>query len=127
MICFVAIALTVATTLPLSIASAQDTTGAIAGTVRDSTGRPIGYARVDLVGTSHMAQAARDGSYQLTDLRPGIYRLRVRFLGYRPTQRDSLQVRGGETTQIDLVLRRGENCDLDCNPVIMPAPTKRPH
>jgi hypothetical protein len=95
--------------------------GVIVGVVTDTAGTPIAYARIAIVGTDRTTAAAQNGRYLLADVPAGTYKIRAAFIGYRPTDRDSIRVTANDTTRLDLQLRRGRNCDLDCSPVVVPA------
>ena len=102
-------------------------TGVVAGMVTDSAGNPVAYARIAIVGTDRNTAAGQDGRYALAGLPTGIYKVRAGFIGYRLTDRDSVRVTAGDTTRLNFQLRRGQNCDLDCSPVVVPArPPKSP-
>ena len=85
-------------------APAQAQSGAIAGRVTDSTAKAVVGASVQLAGTPFGTRTREDGSFRLTNLLPGNYRLHVRLLGFAP---DSLQVTvaAGQTAQANLQLR----------------------
>ncbi len=88
-------------------------TGALAGTVRDTGGKPIAHARVlvaETDGTPHSAEAGADGSYRIADVpagsyvpvagAPGFSDIAVRWAGIFRTA-----VGAGRVTQLDLSLR----------------------
>ena len=73
------------TTLFLSIMMttglfAQNLTGKISGTV-SSDGQPLVGANVTLEGTSSGAATDENGTYYVFDVQPGIYTLRVNYIG----------------------------------------------
>ena len=86
-------------------------TGAISGTVRDTSGgvmpgvsivcrREQGSERGDIV-------SGADGKYVLRGLASGIYRLEARLAGFRSIVVRSVPVTPGATTSVDLVLTVG--------------------
>jgi hypothetical protein len=92
----------------LALAQAQATTGVIRGTVKDSTGRPLADASVSL---RHLATNAErtlttnaSGVYIATLLRVGTYDVAARAVGFQQDRRDSVQVRLGETVEINMAL-----------------------
>lgn len=88
-----------------SAASAQ-VDGAVRGTVRDATsGRGIPTATVAFSPTDRQVMTDSLGRYAVRVLRPGRYRIVARAVGYAPATQDSVEVRGGQTTVVDLVLR----------------------
>lgn len=81
------------------------TSGAIAGHVRDApTGQPIALARVVLDGGPQGALTDSTGAYRIRAVRAGWHTLRVEVIGYRRAHRDSVLVRSGETTIVDVAL-----------------------
>ncbi len=90
--------------LVASKASAQ-VEGAIAGRVTDArSGRPIAGALVEVDRGQYGAVADADGAFRVHEVRPGVHRLRVRAVGYRPLDRDSLVVTGGRTLLLAVTL-----------------------
>jgi hypothetical protein len=86
-------------------ASAQ-TSGAIAGTVRDAlTGRPVPLARAVVDDGRQVALSDTAGAFRVRDVRSGWHRFRVELIGYAPYRRDSVLVRAGETTMLDVALQ----------------------
>ena len=80
--------------------------GMLRGTVRDAaTGLGIPRVVVTVVPSDRRAVTDSLGRYTLRVLRPGRYRVEVRLVGYAPARQDSVEVRGGQTTVVDLVLR----------------------
>jgi len=90
--------------LTLIPVQARAQVGAIAGRVTDSTDKAVAGASVLLAGTPFGTRTREDGSFRLTNILPGNYRLRVRLLGFAP---DSLPVTvaAGETAPANLQLR----------------------
>ncbi len=90
--------------LPWSLAA--QTTGAVAGHVRDAaTGQPIPLAIVDVDGRAPTATADTSGAYRIRGVQAGWHRLSVRFIGYRGEVRDSVLVRTSATTIVDFRLQ----------------------
>lgn len=69
------------------VATAQETTGRIAGQVVDPTGAIVANAEVTVTNTAtgeeRKAQTDENGEYQFTQLQPGIYDLSVRGQGFK--------------------------------------------
>jgi hypothetical protein len=79
-------------------------TGSLAGTVADkSTGRGIGDAGVELVGTRQTVRTDLDGRYAVRAA-PGRYELRIFAPGYRSARLDDVVVEEGKTTPVDASL-----------------------
>lgn len=68
--------------LPVAEGVAQD----IRGLVRDENGRPVSYAQVALDPGERRVVADQNGEFVITALRTGEYTLRVRRIGFEPTQ-----------------------------------------
>jgi len=82
------------------------TSGAIAGHVRNaSTAQPIAMARVVLDGGPQGALTDSSGAYRIRAVRAGWHALRVDVIGYRGARRDSVLVRSGETSIVDVALQ----------------------
>ena len=75
--------------------------GGVEGRVVDAAGRPLASAEVRVVRARSTTDA--DGAWRITHLEPGLYRIVVRRLGYRPSQQD-VQVEPGRTTQVTFTL-----------------------
>jgi|SRR6185312_17163773 len=90
-----------------SIALAQ-TTGSIAGMIRDADGMPVANAPIELTNktTGQIVKAASSasGAYVLAPLQPGAYDLSVAALGFNPYTRASLSVIAGGTQRLDIEL-----------------------
>ena len=75
--------------------------GGLEGRVIDQTGRPLPSAEVTVVRSRATTDA--DGAWRIAHLEPGLYRIAVRRLGYRPSQQN-VQVESGRTVQVTFVL-----------------------
>src|SRR2546423_11415220 len=83
---------------------AQDV-GRIHGTVVDSaTRQPLPNVGVGLEGTSRGAISRVDGTFDITGVAPGSYRLRARRIGYHTLVQPVTVSAGGSTTTIALTL-----------------------
>lgn len=98
----VLLALTSATAPPSLVA--QGTTGTIRGTVTSaSAGAPVVGAQVFIVGSRLGAVTAGDGRYTIAAVPAGTHMVRVRGLGYQPTEK-SADVAAGATATVDFVV-----------------------
>ncbi len=71
----------------------ESITNCIHGVARAAvSGRPIRYANVMVVGTTHGAMTGREGFFVIDGLRPGVYQLRVMMIGYKAVTVDSVVV-----------------------------------
>ncbi|MBT5440294.1 MAG: TonB-dependent receptor, partial [Candidatus Marinimicrobia bacterium] len=82
---------------------AQNLTGKISGTV-SSDGQPLVGANVTLEGTSSGAATDENGTYYVFDVQPGIYTLRVNYIGYKSLVVSNVRVTVGLTTNQDFAL-----------------------
>jgi hypothetical protein len=87
-------------------ALAQDTTGVggIAGRVLDAQGAPVGEVRICALDTPQCVTSAADGTFRITGLRAGAYRLEVLPPQGLPFTSEPVAVRAGldGTVEIDL-------------------------
>lgn len=84
---------------------AAQTSGAIAGHVRDAvSGRPVANARV-VVDGRQSSLVDTLGAYRVREVRSGWHRVEAMFIGFHVTKRDSVLVRAGETTVVELTLQ----------------------
>jgi iron complex outermembrane receptor protein len=80
------------------------TTGSIRGTVKTSDGNPAEFVNVSIEGTTKGAIAASNGTYEIRNVAPGSHTVIASFLGLE-NQKQTVEVKAGETTSIDFVLR----------------------
>ncbi|MGE5681523.1 MAG: carboxypeptidase regulatory-like domain-containing protein [Bacillota bacterium] len=81
------------------------TVGKIKGKVTDSkTGEPLTGANVVVAGTTQGATSDVNGEYVIQNLSPGIYNLKVSFIGYRPTAVSEVRVNADLTTEQNIQL-----------------------
>jgi len=79
--------------------------GTLAGHVRDSAGAALAGAQVSLYpGPTCFVFAHQDGSYALTAIAPGTYRVRAHLSGYAAGEAIGVQIRSDAKTDLDLVL-----------------------
>jgi hypothetical protein len=92
-------------------ASAQETTGGIQGTVKDSTGAVVPNAQVALTGTKLVGGEATKtnsvGYYSFQNLPPGTYELTVTATGFQTLKRPGLDIQVGSLPTVDLTLQLG--------------------
>ena len=83
---------------------AQDSTGAVTGQVVDgTTQQPLANVEVAIAGTPHRMLSRNDGSFLISGLAPGIYRVRATRIGYG-SQVQSVTVTAGGTVTLQLSL-----------------------
>ena len=90
-------------------ASAQDTTGTIAGRIVDSQGLVLPGVTVTATGSqgSKTSVTGADGRFTVPFLTPGPYRVHAELQGFTPVDRPGVQVRLGQTVDIPLTLQIG--------------------
>src|SRR5881275_1133939 len=78
---------------------AQDSTGAVTGKVLDgTTQQPVANVEVAIAGTPRRELTHADGSFLVTGIPPGAYRLRATRIGYGSQVQDVTVTAGGTTT-----------------------------
>jgi hypothetical protein len=94
---------------------AQIDNGNITGRVTDPTGAVIPGAQVTVTQTAMnfetVAQTNEEGLYRAVQLRPGPYRITVTAQGFKRLVRDSIELRMGQTLQVNLSLEVGAVSD----------------
>lgn len=88
-----------------SAAAAQDTTGtgAVAGRVA-TNGTPQPFVTVCVAESTRCVVSGDDGTFRLTDLRAGEYRLEITAPGQPPIVTDPIDVHAGLTRQVDITV-----------------------
>ena len=101
-------AATVALVLVAAAPSAQETSGAIRGTVADEYGTPIAGAVVEAVGPVGMVSTISDGQgqYRFPRVAAGSYRVSSKFEGYIDATAD-IRVVLGEAMTVDFKMQQG--------------------
>src|SRR2546427_306284 len=91
---------------------AQVDTGAILGTVKDSTGGTIAGAAVSIThegtGLKLSSETRVDGTYVFTPVRIGSYTVEVSFTGFQKARRAGVQVNIQQQAIVDFSLLPGE-------------------
>ena len=93
--------------LGVSLASAQETTGQLRGSVADDVGTPIAGAVVEAVGPLGTLSTTTDqgGVYRFPRLPPGSYKVVAKYVGYLDAATDVTVVLGQATT-VDFSLQQ---------------------
>lgn len=90
---------------PATIPPVAAATGRITGRVVDrETGRPLQGVRVVVVGVAGVVESDLDGRYRTPPLAVGLHSVRAAFIGYKPSQRDSIMVVAGQAVPVDFAL-----------------------
>jgi hypothetical protein len=92
-----------------SVALAQETTGSIAGRVRDPQGAAVPGASVTLRSGQGARSLGTDahGQFLAPYLTPGVYGVRVEHRGFKPLEQGSVRVRLGQRVELDYTLSVG--------------------
>ena len=89
----------------LPLLSYSATTGKISGIVTDSqTGEPLPGANVIMEGTLLGASTDFEGYYTIINIPPGIYTLKVSYIGYNDKVIENVRVHVDRTTTINITL-----------------------
>jgi TonB-dependent SusC/RagA subfamily outer membrane receptor len=89
---------------PPELAGQAATTGIVRGTVTSAAaGVPVAGAQVFIVGTRLGSTTATDGRYAFSGVPVGTHMVRVRGLGYQPTEK-SVVVTAGASATVDFVV-----------------------
>lgn len=90
---------------------AQETTGGLQGTVKDSSGAVLGKASVVLTGASLGGEKKSDtdssGYYRFANLPPGTYTVVVKAPGFSELKREGIAIEVGHLPTLDLTLAVG--------------------
>jgi len=78
--------------------------GRIKGTVLDEKGAPLPGANVTLEKTFTGASTDLNGKFLILHVRPGVYTLRIQFMGYRTVRVKNVQVIADQTTSLSVTL-----------------------
>jgi len=99
---------------------------AIVGSVKDPSGEPLAGVAIEasspaLIEKSRTAVTDNDGRYRIDNLRPGLYDVRFWLNGWRPTERDGIELSGGMTTTVDatFVLAVNEAVSVASEPTLI--------
>ena len=81
------------------------TTGKIAGKVTDkTTGEPLPFVNIIMVGTNLGAATDIDGNYVILNIPPGKYNVKAQYIGYQPVLVENVSVSIDLTTTVDFTL-----------------------
>src|SRR6185369_14890993 len=96
--------------LQATVAHAQAAKSELIGEVRDQNGARIQNVKVTLrdVSTGQSpSQLSDDGTFLLTNLKPGIYNVAVEASGFKQSIREGVRLATGERVRLDVVLEPG--------------------
>src|SRR5580700_6809692 len=97
--------------LTSAVLFAQETTGGLQGTVKDTSGAVVGHAHV-VVKSSALAgdkelESEANGYYRFANLPPGVYNIEVSAKGFKTAKREGLTLEVGHLPTVDIVLEVG--------------------
>ena len=91
---------------------AQTTTATLSGMVRDQTGGVIPEVKISLkntaTGVTRTTTTDTQGRYDLTNVDPGTYELRVEYPGFKTAVQSGVVLTVGGSSNVDLMLRVGD-------------------
>src|SRR6202162_6321114 len=103
------ICLVLAVAVPLI---SQTTTGRILGTVSDQSGATVAGAAVVVTdiqrGTTRAVASDASGDYVVTELQPGVYKVRAEAKGFKTVERINIVVEVAEDLRVDISLPTGQ-------------------
>src|SRR5713226_1860862 len=94
------------------MATAQQSAGAVAGVVKDSTGGVLPGVTVEasspaLIEKVRSVTTDGEGQYKIVDLRPGTYSVTFTLTGFAVIKREGIELTGGFTAPVNAELRPG--------------------
>lgn len=101
------------------------TTASIVGNVKDQTGALVPNAEITVtdisVGTRQKLKTDSNGHYEIHDLKPGKYTIRVTSLGFKALEQ-TIELQSSEVKQLDMLLRVGDIgcCEYVAGPMMEP-------
>src|SRR5215469_1741693 len=109
---FCVIAASLCLTMPVL---AQRNTAAISGTATDPTGAMVPGAQVTAIqtstGTISRAQSNEAGFYQVLNLAPGVYSLRVEHAGFQAYIQEGIVLQVDQSATVNVILKVGSQAD----------------
>src|SRR5438445_2186087 len=89
----------------------QAVNATLLGTVADSSGAPVGNAKITITetntGISRTSQTNESGNYVVPDLPPGTYTVTAELSGFKRASRPAIDVVVNTTGRVDLILQPG--------------------
>ena len=99
--------------LSATVATAQETRGAIVGRITDPSGAVIPGASVVVtnaaMGSKVSLTTGADGFYQALLLQPGSYKIEVTAQGFKKLEREGVEVRLADRLEVNLILEVGSS------------------
>jgi hypothetical protein len=83
--------------------------GTIKGVVKDAiSNEPLSFALLTLQGTTIGTKTADDGSFEIKDLKPGLYNIEVSYLGYKKKTIYEMAVDNSKPTFLEIRLDKND-------------------
>jgi len=80
--------------------------GKLSGTITDfKTGDPLPGVNILLEGTYYGAASDFNGKFEVNNIEPGIYNVKISLIGYKTMQFTGVRIRAGKTLKLDVKLR----------------------
>ncbi|MFQ5753083.1 MAG: carboxypeptidase-like regulatory domain-containing protein, partial [bacterium] len=93
------------TSMLCTTASFAQTRGTITGRITDvETGEGLPGVNVVVLGTYYGAATNLEGFYQILKVSPGVYNLKISFIGYTVVQKTGVKVNANEITTVNISL-----------------------
>jgi hypothetical protein len=108
-----------------AVARAQQTLGALNGTVVDASGAAVPGSTVTVtdaeIGVTRTAKAADNGFFQIFNLPVGTYKVKATHDGFDTTEIGSIAVKEASATTVNVALKVGQittNVEVTANPLL---------
>jgi iron complex outermembrane receptor protein len=85
------------------LANAQSQMGSIRGTIKTSEGQAAEFVNIGLKGTNKGVASNKSGGFEIKNVVPGTYILRIFFVGLE-TKEQSVEVKTGEVTRVGEII-----------------------
>jgi iron complex outermembrane receptor protein len=89
-------------------AAAQNYQSSITGTVISTEGNPVELVNISIEGTNFGSYTDKNGKFEISNLNPGIYTMKVSSVGYR-TKEIQVILKSGNNMYPDIILERSAN------------------
>ena len=92
----------------LNVVLAQSPTGIITGAVTTNDNKPASGVSIKVAGSSKSTLANEDGYFEIKNLLPGHYELKISLVGYQ-AQQEKVTVQAGKTSNVSIQLKLSKN------------------
>ncbi|MCH1402566.1 MAG: TonB-dependent receptor, partial [Schleiferiaceae bacterium] len=72
--------------------------------VEKATGETLPNASVTIVGTYYQTLTDFSGEFEIKDIKPGTYTIKVQFIGFSPTQINGVKIKKGQNKPLRVAL-----------------------